>query len=189
MGAIYKNGIKYGGGSVDVDDVLSSTSENPVQNKVINTALNDKVASSGGSIADTVLGSITTSTASYPEISSSDTAKGAFGKIKKFLADLKSNTSAKRYQILYNSGWSQVSVSGTTYYRYTLTLTYATGGVPKIDIAEGSAAIPTANEKAAWDLIEYCTVDDSTYKTVYLYAKTQPTSNFYVRVWGCGGEM
>jgi len=107
----------------------------------------------------------------------------------KNFANLKTATSAKRYQILYNSGWSQVSVSGTTYYRYTLTLTYATGGVPKIDIAEGSAAIPTTAEKAAWDLIEYCTVDDSTYKTVYLYAKTQPTSNFYVRVWGCGGEL
>lgn len=33
-----------GGSSVTVDSALSSTSENPVQNKVITSALNDKVS-------------------------------------------------------------------------------------------------------------------------------------------------
>ena len=35
--------IPAGGSSVTVDSALSSTSENPVQNKVINSALNGKV--------------------------------------------------------------------------------------------------------------------------------------------------
>ena len=38
---IAKNG-SGGGGSVTVDSVLSSTSENPVQNKVVNAALQSK---------------------------------------------------------------------------------------------------------------------------------------------------
>lgn len=33
-----------GGGSVTVDDALSATSENPVQNKVIKIALDDKIS-------------------------------------------------------------------------------------------------------------------------------------------------
>ena len=37
--------IPVGGSSVTVDSALSSTSENPVQNKVINSALNGKQAS------------------------------------------------------------------------------------------------------------------------------------------------
>ena len=37
-----KGGASGGGGSVEVDAELSTTSENPVQNKVITTALNDK---------------------------------------------------------------------------------------------------------------------------------------------------
>lgn len=48
MGIIYKNGTYYGGGSggggaeVTVDNELSSTSENPVQNKVIKAELDNK---------------------------------------------------------------------------------------------------------------------------------------------------
>lgn len=41
MGTIIRNGIIYGT-SVPMDTELSPTSENPVQNKVINTALNLK---------------------------------------------------------------------------------------------------------------------------------------------------
>ena len=48
MGAIYKNGISYGGseqgGSVTVDTSMSDTSENPVQNKVIKAYVDDEVA-------------------------------------------------------------------------------------------------------------------------------------------------
>ena len=36
---------KYGNQRITVDSTLSSTSENPVQNKVINTALSSKIAS------------------------------------------------------------------------------------------------------------------------------------------------
>lgn len=41
--------------SVVVDSALSSTSENPVQNKVINTALNDKLSLSGGTMTGSIV--------------------------------------------------------------------------------------------------------------------------------------
>ena len=42
---LYRTGMSSsGGGSITVDDQLSTTSENPVQNKVITNALNDKQA-------------------------------------------------------------------------------------------------------------------------------------------------
>ena len=40
------NDIDASGGSVTVDSTLSTTSENPVQNKVVNSALNGKVNTS-----------------------------------------------------------------------------------------------------------------------------------------------
>jgi hypothetical protein len=40
MGMIYRNGLPYGG--TYVDPMLSTESENPVQNKVVTLALNDK---------------------------------------------------------------------------------------------------------------------------------------------------
>ena len=51
MGIIYKNGTYYGGGGgsggggaeITIDNELSSTSENPVQNKIIKGALDSKV--------------------------------------------------------------------------------------------------------------------------------------------------
>lgn len=47
MSIIYKNGTYYGGGGagaeITIDNELSSTSENPIQNKVIKTELDNKV--------------------------------------------------------------------------------------------------------------------------------------------------
>lgn len=62
-------------------------------NKPISTAqqdaLNAKVTSSGGDIANTKVGSFTESTASYPVPAANDTVKVGFGKIKKFFEDTK----------------------------------------------------------------------------------------------------
>lgn len=62
-------------------------------NKPVSTAqqaaLNAKVTSSGGDIANTKVGSLIESTASYPMPDVNDTVKVGFGKIKKCLQDLK----------------------------------------------------------------------------------------------------
>ena len=64
MSAIYKNGTWYGNGG-DVDSALSSTSEKPVQNKVLKTALDAKQPSTlespitiGGTQRTTVEGAL-----------------------------------------------------------------------------------------------------------------------------------
>lgn len=49
--------IPAGGSSVTVDSALSSTSENPVQNKVINSALDGKYEKPSGGIPKTDLAS------------------------------------------------------------------------------------------------------------------------------------
>ena len=55
-------------GAPVVDSALSSTSENPVQNKVINSALDGKLSTSGGTVsgAVTINGTITTSELARP---------------------------------------------------------------------------------------------------------------------------
>ena len=45
MGAIIRDGIWYGGATA-IDNELSTTSENPVQNKIVTTALNAKANTS-----------------------------------------------------------------------------------------------------------------------------------------------
>ena len=45
MGVIIRDGIWYGS-NTPIDDELSTTSENPVQNKVVTTALNTKANTS-----------------------------------------------------------------------------------------------------------------------------------------------
>lgn len=51
-----------GGSSVTVDSALSATSENPVQNKVIKSALDGKLSLSGGTLTDNLTGKYITGT-------------------------------------------------------------------------------------------------------------------------------
>jgi len=48
-----------GTGGVTIDSALSDTSTNPVQNKVINAALNDKLSTSGGTVSTESFGALT----------------------------------------------------------------------------------------------------------------------------------
>lgn len=70
-----------GGSSVTVDSALSSTSENPVQNKVINSALNEKqatITSSNPLSASLVSGLSTVATSgSYSDLSNKPTIPAA----------------------------------------------------------------------------------------------------------------
>ncbi len=55
-------------------------------------ALDKKVTSAGGDIADTKVSTFTASTASYPVPAAGETPKVAFGKIKKFFEDIRNAT-------------------------------------------------------------------------------------------------
>lgn len=54
--------IPTGGSSVTVDSALSATSENPVQNKVIKSALDGKLSTSGGTLTGNLTGKYITCT-------------------------------------------------------------------------------------------------------------------------------
>lgn len=54
--------IPTGGSSVTVDSALSATSENPVQNKVIKSALDGKLSTSGGTLTGNLTGKYITGT-------------------------------------------------------------------------------------------------------------------------------
>ena len=56
------NGIDIGANKIIVDSALSSTSANPVQNKVINTALAGKLSTTGGTLTGNLTGKYLTGT-------------------------------------------------------------------------------------------------------------------------------
>lgn len=75
---------------VDVTDYENHKHDNRYYTEdEMDTALNTKVTASGGDIADAKVGSITTSTASYPVPVGGDTVKVGFGKIAKFFGDIR----------------------------------------------------------------------------------------------------
>ena len=84
-----------GDGSITIDDALSDTSINPVQNKVINSALAGKAASSHNQASNTITAMTGYSKASSASaIAVGDSLNTAIGKLEKTL-DSKLNTSLK----------------------------------------------------------------------------------------------
>jgi hypothetical protein len=92
--------------------------------------------------------------------------------------------SKKRYTVTASS-WSG-STDSSGYYTYTVTLsspTLNTSYPPNVYIAgSGDSTFPTDTEKAAYALLENCNLTASS--TLVLYAKTKPTTTFYVYVEG-----
>ena len=83
--------------SITVDDALSSTSENPVQNKVINTALSGKLATDGDSKDNVVTftsndvssNSAATSWTSIAQMTSGETHSSLFSKISSLVKNVR----------------------------------------------------------------------------------------------------
>lgn len=97
------------------------------------------------------------------------------------------NTKLKtRYSVTYSSWSSAVNSDG--YYTYSLSLnpTITTSFSPDVLIA-GSSNItqPTDTEKTMFGYVERCYLSSS---TLTLYAKTKPTSTFYIWVEGVAGS-
>ena len=84
------------------------------------------------------------------------------------------------------TGWTAdtTSQSGTTLYKKQISLTNVYVDCPTIDIgcASGST-LPTVAEQNSYNLLQYCTVDDSV-PCLYLYASAIPTTAFYINVEG-----
>ena len=88
-----------------------------------------------------------------------------------------------RYTIS-SSSWS-ASANASGYYTYSLTLnpTLSTSFCPNVSISgSGDSTIWTDTQKSMYDLVDY--YNNTSANTLVLYAKTKPTSTFYIYVEG-----
>jgi len=82
------------------------------------------------------------------------------------------------------TGWTSdtTSQSGTTLYKKQVSLNHVYVESPTVDIG-ASGVLPTVAEQESYNLLQYCTVDD-TVPCLYLYAFAIPTTAFYIKVEG-----
>jgi hypothetical protein len=82
------------------------------------------------------------------------------------------------------TGWTSdtTSQSGTTLYKKQISVNHVYVDSPTVDIGS-SGVLPTVAEQESYNLLQYCTVDD-TVPCLYLYASAIPTTSFYISVTG-----
>lgn len=94
-----------------------------------------------------------------------------------------SSISKTRYTIS-SSSWS-ASANASGYYTYSVTLnpTLSTSFCPDVSCAGSTdSTVPTSAQKNQYNLIDY--YDNTAANTLVLYAKTKPSSTFYIWVEG-----
>lgn len=124
----------------DVDDALSDTSENAVQNKVVAAALKDKLDKNGDGSNVTVAFSYASSRAN---IESGEKASTIFGKIGKFFKDLKTVA----FTGSYNDLSDKPTVPGQTRVKGDAETAYREGDVNLTP--ENIGAAPSSHDQAA----------------------------------------
>lgn len=76
------------------------------------------------------------------------------------------------------------SQAGSTLYKKSIAINNLYISTPTIDIGVASGnTLPTTDEQAAYDLLQYATVDSSE-PSIYLYASEIPENTFYIKVDG-----
>ena len=81
-----------------------------------------------------------------------------------------------------STGWTSETVSGTTYYTKSVSVT-SVSGKPIIGITPLSGTLPTGAEQSAFDSVSYFTANDTT-NTIKAYATSAPANTFAVVVKG-----
>lgn len=100
------------------------------------------------------------------------------------LSDVANKHKVSNFEVS-TTGWTSdtTSQSGTTLYKKQVTLSHVYAH-PSVDIGASTGnVLPTTAEQAAYDLVQYVTVDD-TVPCLYLYASDTPTSAFNIDVEG-----
>lgn len=82
------------------------------------------------------------------------------------------------------SGWEAdtTSQSGSTLYKKAIAVTTVNSTFGVVSIG-ATGTLPTVAQQAAFDLVQYVTIDDSV-PCLYLYASDIPTDSFYIKVEG-----
>lgn len=94
------------------------------------------------------------------------------------------STMSKTRYTISSSSWS-ASANASGYYTYSVTLnpTLSTSFCPNVSLSgSGDSTIWTDTQKSQYDLIDH--YDNTATNTLVLYAKTKPTSTFYIYVEG-----
>jgi len=178
-----------------VDSAMSASSENPVQNKVIYSAVQDKqdktlatARTIGGTSRTTVedaLGALTDANYLVSGLTSTSAVKALAANQGKALNDSITNKhKVTTLEVATSPSWGSESVGGVTYYTKTISLNNVYVDRPSVDIGTASGSVlPSAAEQTAYDLLKYVTVNGTTLK---LYASAAPatSSNFYISVEG-----
>ena len=149
-----QNNIGSGGGSITVDDEISGSSENPVQNKVIKTALDGKLGTSGDGSNVTVS---FTAAAQRTAIATGEKLSVLFGKVLKWLSDL--DTAAFRAATgSITQGSTDLVESGAVHAALATKYEKPQGGIPGSDLAEtyltAHQSLSAYRTAAAQDLID-----------------------------------
>ena len=114
---------------------------------------------------------------------SATTAKGA---IDENAADINNKHKITQKAVdLTNWTTDTTSQSGRTLYKKQITLNHIYVDSPSVEIGAASGSVlPTTSQQESYDLILYCTCDD-TVPCLYLYASDIPQTAFYINVEGC----
>lgn len=97
--------------------------------------------------------------------------------------DLEAGNAVTTLQVDLTSWTSDTtSQSGTTLYKKQISVNHVYVESPTVDIG-ASGVLPTVAEQESYNLLQYCTVDDSV-PCLYLYASAIPTTAFYIKVTG-----
>lgn len=131
-----------------------------------------------------VSGSTDAADVSYDNTVSGLTADDVQEAIDEVVTDMGNNHKVTSLTV-DTSNWTQdtTSQSGTTLYKKQISLNHVYA-MPEVDIAAASGStLPTTDEQAAYDLVQYVTVDvENNY--LYLYASDIPQTAFYINVEG-----
>lgn len=119
------------------------------------------------------------------ELNSIDSTKvdAAIGDLQGDVGDLQDAQTVTTISVdLQNWTSDTTSQSGTTLYKKQISLNHVYVESPTVDIGS-SGVLPTVAEQESYNLLQYCTVDD-TVPCLYLYASAIPTTAFYINVVG-----
>lgn len=98
-----------------------------------------------------------------------------------------SNNSSSQFEVT-TSGWitDTTSQSGSTLYKKAIAVTSVSSTFGVVSIGS-TGTLPTIAQQAAFDLVQYVTIDSSV-PCLYLYASNIPTDSFYIKVEGVTKE-
>lgn len=165
-------------------DVLTQISSDLADKQPKTLATARTIGGTSRTTVEAALGALADSAYLEDSLTSSSAVKALTAKQGKALKDNIDNKHKVSSFTVGTTGWTSdtTSQSGTTLYKKSISLSHVYVDRPSVDIGAASGStLPTAAQQAAYNLLQYVTVDGT---TMYLYASAIPTDAFYISVEG-----